>query len=236
MKKIFALVLFALNVYPVLAQKHFNKVKITSETDSISYALGYMLAQNMVKEGLTDYDATIVGRAFNDSKVNNSPLLSLEECKNVLQDFFNKKEQELKESQMEKEREFFAANAKKEGVKTTESGLQYKVLDYGDKNGKTPSDDDDIRIHYEGRLIDGTVFDTSYDNEEPIKLSMNYLIPGMTEGLKLMREGAKYILYIPQELGYGDYSPSEAMPAFSTLIFEIELVSVEPPSKDTEDE
>ena len=211
------------------AQKYFDKAKVSSSKDSLSYALGYMLSQNLINEGITDFDATLIGRAFKDSKENGSPLMSIEECKEVLRVYFEKRDAELKESQLAKEKEFLTANAKKEGVKTTESGLQYKVLKEGRENGKTPGDNDNVKIHYEGRLIDGTVFDTSYDNEEPAELGMEYIIPGMQEALKLMKEGAEYTFYIPQNLGYGEYSPGESLPAYSTLIFDIELVSVEPP-------
>ena len=143
-----------------------------------------------------------------------------------------KKDDELKNSQLAKEKEFFAENAKKPGVKVTESGLQYKVVKEG--SGKTPTDSSDVKIHYEGKLLDGTVFDSSYDSEEPTSLNMGFLIPGMVEGLKLMKEGAQYVFYIPQDLGYGEYSPGETLPAYSTLIFEIELISVDEPSEEQE--
>ena len=229
MKKIFILVLIVLTGNFAEAQKYFDKAKISSSNDSLSYALGYMLSQNLLKEGITDFDATIIGRAFNDSKKNNSPLLSLDECKDILQTFFQKQEDDLKNSQLAKEKDFLENNAKKDGVKVTESGLQYKVKTEG--TGKTPNDSSVVRIHYEGRLIDGTVFDSSYDSEEPAEISMDYIIPGMQEALKMMKEGSEYTFYIPQELGYGEYSPDENLPAYSTLIFDIELVSVEPPQK-----
>ncbi|MBQ3655898.1 MAG: FKBP-type peptidyl-prolyl cis-trans isomerase [Bacteroidales bacterium] len=232
MKKIFILALIALTGNFAQAQKYFDKAKISSSNDSLSYALGYMLSQNIVKEGITDFDATLIGKAFNDSKKNNSPLLSLDECKDVLQNFFQKKDDELKSSQLAKEKAFLEANAKKEGVKVTETGLQYKVVKEG--SGKMPNDSSEVKIHYEGKLLDGTVFDTSYDSEEPTTLNMNFLIPGMVEGLKLMKEGSQYVFYIPQDLGYGEYSPGETLPAYSTLIFEIELISVEEPSKEEE--
>lgn len=234
MKKIIALALIALAGNFASAQKYFDKAKVSTSNDSLSYALGYMLAQNIIKEGISDFDPTVIGKAFNDSKKNDTPAMNLEECQTVLQAYFNKAENELKEKQLAKEKTFMEENAKKEGVKVTESGLQYKILKEG--TGRMPTDSDAVKIHYEGRLIDGTVFDTSYDNEEPATLSMDYLIPGMTEGLKLMKEGSQYVFYIPQELGYGNYSPGESLPAYSTLIFEIELLSVEEPSKEEDNE
>ena len=122
------------------------------------------------------------------------------------------------------EKEFLAANAQDPDVMVTESGLQYRIVKEG--NGKRPSDTSGVRVHYEGKLIDGTVFDSSFDSDEPVEFNVDGLIPGMTEGLKLMSEGAEYILYIPSELGYGAFSPAEIIPAYSTLIFNVELLQV----------
>jgi len=237
MKRVFlsAALILALGTQ-TFAQKYFDKAKVKTTNDSLSYSLGYMLSQNLIGEGVTDYDPVLIGKAFKDSKENGSPLMTIEECKEVLRVFFEKKETELKESQLAKEKEFLEANAKKEGVKVTESGLQYKVLKEGRENGKTPGDSDNVKIHYEGRLIDGSVFDTSYDSEEPAELGMEYIIPGMQEALKLMKEGAEYTFYIPQNLGYGEYSPGESLPAYSTLIFDIQLVSVEPQPEDEDED
>lgn len=215
----------------VSAQKHFDKVKISNSNDSLSYALGYILANSIIKEGISDYDPTIIGRAFLDAKQNKSPLLNKEEAQNFLQDYFSAQEEEVKNKQLAKEKEFMDKNAKEPGVVTLESGLQYKIIKQGE--GKMPTDTDEVKIHYEGKLIDGSVFDSSYDNEEPTAIAMSYLIPGMVEGLKLMKEGSEYVFYIPAELGYGSYDGGETLPPYSTLIFDVELVSVDPmPAED----
>lgn len=120
-------------------------------------------------------------------------------------------------------RAFLAENAKREGVVVTPSGLQYEVLREG--NGKSPKATDIVKCHYEGRLINGKVFDSSYDRGTPAQFALNQVIPGWTEGLQLMKEGAKYRLFIPQKLGYGAYGAG-SIPPFSTLIFDVELLEV----------
>jgi len=232
MKRVILVVcmLFAISPF-ASAQKYFVKAKVSSSTDSVSYALGYYLAQNLIKQGLTEYDATLIGKGFADAKDNASPSIPASEIQDVLENHFAQIEEAKKNAQLQKEKEFLEKNAKEEGVITLESGLQYKVIKEG--TGKTPSDTDMVKIHYEGKLLDGSVFDSSFDNEEPAELSMEYLTPGLIEGLKLMKEGAEYIFYVPSELGYGEYSQGDVLPAYSTLIFDIELISTEPrPAQD----
>jgi FKBP-type peptidyl-prolyl cis-trans isomerase FklB len=120
---------------------------------------------------------------------------------------------------------FLAENAKKEGVTTTASGLQYKVLKSG--MGESPKVSDTVKVHYQGTLIDGTIFDSSIQRGEPISFPVNAVIPGWTEALQLMKVGDKWQLFIPARLAYGDQSPSPAIPANSVLIFEVELLGIE---------
>ena len=119
---------------------------------------------------------------------------------------------------------FLAENAKKPGIKTTKSGLQYQILQEG--KGKSPSANSNVRVHYEGRLLDGTVFDSSVERGEPIEFPLNQVIPGWTEGLQLMKEGGKATLYIPSQLGYGEQGVPGTIPPHSTLIFDVELIEV----------
>jgi FKBP-type peptidyl-prolyl cis-trans isomerase len=119
--------------------------------------------------------------------------------------------------------EFLAENSKRPGINITPSGLQYEVIREG--TGAKPNAEDEVRVHYEGKLIDGTVFDSSYENGEPIEFPLYRVIPGWSEGVQLMSIGSKYILYIPYGLGYGE-SGAGPIPPYSTLIFEVELLDI----------
>lgn len=224
MKKIIVSILAVIIVTNIAsAQKYFDKAKISNKQDSLSYSIGVLLASNMAKEGI-DYDATLVGKAFRDVAQKETWEISAEDANTFIQNYFQEIEERTKQEKVKESDKFFAENAKKEGVVTTESGLQYKIIKKG--NGKRPCDTCDVSVHYEGRLIDGTVFDTSYDQEEPITLNPQYVIQGMSEGILLMDEGSQYELYIPWNLAYGEYSPAEIIPAYSSLVFTVDLVSI----------
>jgi FKBP-type peptidyl-prolyl cis-trans isomerase len=130
----------------------------------------------------------------------------------------------IEEGQLDAGKAFLAANASKEGVQTTASGLQYKVITQGD--GVRPSADSEVEVHYEGRLIDGKIFDSSYQRGESISFFLSQVITGWQEGVQLMPVGSKYELYIPHELGYGARGAPGVIPPFSTLIFVVELLKV----------
>lgn len=123
--------------------------------------------------------------------------------------------------------EFLAANAKKEGVKTTASGLQYQVMKSADGKGKSPKATDTVKVHYHGTLIDGTVFDSSVERKEPISFPLNGVIPGWTEGVQLMKEGEKFKFFIPSALAYGDRGAGPKIGPGATLVFEVELLAIE---------
>jgi FKBP-type peptidyl-prolyl cis-trans isomerase FkpA len=125
---------------------------------------------------------------------------------------------------MEAGKNFLAANAQKEGVQTTASGLQYKVIEQGD--GPRPGPDSEVEVHYEGRLIDGKIFDSSYQRNEAISFFLNQVIKGWQEGVQLMPVGSKYELYIPHELGYGPRGAGGVIPPFAALIFTVELLKI----------
>ncbi len=208
------------------AQKYFDKVKVSSHQDSVSYAVGLLLADNLYDSDLGKLDVSpeMIGKAFKDVK-GDQTAFDKERAVEILM-AESEKLSEMKKAEADaKEREFLDNNAKEPGVKTTESGLQYLVVREG--NGKKPTTDNSVKIYYEGKLINGDVFDSSYENDEPTTLNVDGVIEGLSEGLQLMSEGAEFIFYIPYELGYGSYSPGDFLPAYSTLIFSVELISVD---------
>ena len=207
------------------AQKYFDKIKISSSDDSLSYSIGLILAQNILSEGLPA-NPDLIGKAFKDA-ISQSPAFDRATASGIVEARLSKLEEQKKDEQLKMAKEFFEQNAKQPGVVTLENGLQYKIVKPGKENGIMPTDSDAVHIYYEGKLIDGTVFDSSFDSDEPTELTLDYIIPGLAQGLKMMKEGAEYIFYIPQDLAYGDYAPSEEIPAYSAMIFDVELVTVE---------
>lgn len=200
--------------------------------DKLSYALGLGIGQQLKQMGLKDalviedFAQSIVDvLQNNDLKVKNS------EAQQIVNQFFADQEKKMKAQQaeagkkaLEEGRVFLQNNMNRPGVITTKSGLQYEVLVEG--NGKKPKATDQVRCHYEGTLIDGTVFDSSYKRNEPAVFGLNQVIAGWTEGVQLMSEGAKYRFYIPYLLAYGESGAGGMIPPYATLIFDVELIEV----------
>ncbi len=223
MKKILVILLMCVVAISANAQKYFDKIAIKTSQDSINYALGVVLSKNFVEQMPDPIDANLVGKAFKDASSDNYKI-SPDDAIKLLQDYFAKVDAIKNEKALEESKQFLEANLKKDGVKQTQSGLQYKILNSG--NDVRPTDSDTVYVHYEGSLIDGSVFDSSYDQEEPIDFLLGQVIPGFSEGISLIGEGGHVILYIPSQLGYGEMSPSPAIPANSILIFDVELIKV----------
>ncbi|HAB18794.1 MAG TPA: FKBP-type peptidyl-prolyl cis-trans isomerase [Verrucomicrobiota bacterium] len=196
----------------------------------LSYALGTQIGANFQSKGIeVDPKAVAAGIADGIAGKNN---LSDAELREVMTDFQTQmmaKMQARQQADGEKNakagQEFLAANAKKEGVKTTASGLQYKVIKSG--TGKTPTAKDTVKVHYHGTLIDGTVFDSSVEKGEPATFPVNQVIPGWTEVLQLMKEGDKWQVYIPSKLAYGEGGAGGKIGPNSALIFDVELLGIE---------
>lgn len=200
--------------------------------DKLSYSLGLGIGQQLKQMGLKDvlnvedFKQSIIDvLEDNELKVKNT------EAQQIVSQFFAEQEQKLNAQKaeqgkkaLEEGRVFLENNASKPGVITTASGLQYEVLKEG--NGKHPKATDQVRCHYEGTLIDGTVFDSSYQRNEPAVFGLNQVITGWTEGVQLMSEGAKYRFYIPYKLAYGEGGAGAMIPPFATLIFDVELLEV----------
>lgn len=166
-----------------------------------------------------------IGRGVIDGVRNDkNKLMTADEASEYLQDMIKKIQEEKNAPVITENKEFLRLNAERPEVKTTESGLQYEIIKEG--KGPKPTSTDKVKVHYTGKLINGTVFDSSVERGEPIEFELNRVIQGWQEGLQLMTVGSKYILYIPYELGYGERGAGEQIPGYSTLIFEVELLDI----------
>jgi len=199
--------------------------------DKVSYALGLGIGQQLAQMGATDLNVDDFAQSIKDVLQGNELKVSHREAQKIVEDYFAKKEQAMNAERAEKGKtakisgeKYLAENAQKEGIITTPSGLQYKILKEG--NGKKPSAKDKVKCHYEGFLIDGTVFDSSVQRGEPAVFGLQQVIAGWTEGLQLMQEGAKYRFFIPYRLAYGEGGAGQLIPPFATLIFDVELIEV----------
>jgi FKBP-type peptidyl-prolyl cis-trans isomerase FklB len=181
-----------------------------------------------IKEELKDANDSIVDalfyRGFTDILTNDTTVMNMAKAEALQQEKMNANRKAKTEKLIKAGRDFLAENGKKAGIITTPSGLQYEVLKKGE--GEVPQKTDKVKCHYEGRLIDGTVFDSSIKRGEPAVFGLNQVIKGWTEALSLMPVGSKWRLYIPQELGYGERQAGQ-IPPYSTLIFDVELLSIE---------
>ena len=199
--------------------------------DKLSYALGLGIGSQLRDLGATDLNATDFAQAVADMIAGRKPAVDEGEAQRLVNQFIQtaeaRKHQEMAANgQVHKEagEKFLAENAKKEGVMTLPSGLQYQVLNEG--SGRKPKATDQVRCHYEGTLIDGTVFDSSYRRGEPAVFPLNGVIAGWTEGVQLMSEGAKYRFFIPFNLAYGPNGAGASIPPYAALIFDVELIEV----------
>lgn len=208
-----------------------EKSVFKSEKEKISYSIGMDIGNNMKKQSI-DIDPDTLAKGLKDSFSGGKTLLTEEEARETLNAFRNQmmaKQQEQVKAAGEKNKKegeaFLAANKKKEGVKTTPSGLQYKIVKDG--TGKTPKATDTVTVNYRGKLIDGTEFDSSYKRGQPATFPVNGVIKGWTEALQMMKEGAQWELFIPSDLAYGERgAPGGSIGPNSVLIFDVELISI----------
>lgn len=199
--------------------------------DKLSYALGLGIGRQLSQMGANDLNASDFAQAVKDMIDGKEPQVPAAEAQQIVEDFFQKQEEKQRAEAAEKYKgaksegeKYLSENAKKEGVVTLPSGLQYQVLKEG--NGKSPKATDKVVCHYEGMLIDGTMFDSSIQRGEPATFPLNGVIAGWTEGLQLMKEGAKYRFFIPYQLGYGERGAGASIPPFAALVFDVELIEV----------
>ena len=191
--------------------------------DKLSYALGLSMGQNFKGSGIQNINADDFADALRAVYEDKEKKMSYDEAKKVVQDFFTELEANAGAMNEALGKKFLEQNAQQEGVKVTESGLQYLVLKEG--NGVKPGPEDAVTVHYTGRLIDGTVFDSSVERGEPATFAVGQVIPGWVEGLQLMSEGAAWRLFIPSNLAYGPHGTGPIQPN-STLIFDVQLIKV----------
>lgn len=230
MKKIALAVMMAGSVS--LAQG-LHAQTLTTDEQKLSYSLGVMIGENILIQDFQTLDTEAFRQGIDTVYGNQDALMSPEEIMATMQAFQQQQMQaqqaafaEIAAENLEKGQVFLAENGKKTGVITTESGLQYELLEAG--SGASPSASDVVKVHYRGNLIDGTEFDSSYARGEPVSFPLNGVISGWTEGLQLMKTGEKARLVIPADLAYGPNGMGNAIGPNETLVFEVELLAVNP--------
>ena len=199
--------------------------------EKVSYALGLGIGQQLAQMGASDLNVDEFAQAIKDVLAGNELKVSHREAQGIVEQYVRKKQAAMDAERAAKGKiakesgeKYLAENAKKEGVVTLPSGLQYTVIKEG--NGRKPKATDQVVCHYEGFLLDGTVFDSSVQRGEPATFGLQQVIAGWTEGLQLMQEGAKYRFFIPYRLAYGEGGAGNMIPPFATLIFDVELLEV----------
>lgn len=200
------------------------EVDLADSTEQVSYCFGVVLGQNFKNTGLDSLDMEIFLAAMKDVMLDKPLKVRPKEAEATMHRYMQAtmmKRSTIAKAQSEK---FLLENKNKEGVETTASGLQYKIVSEG--TGKSPTTADRVTVHYTGKLTDGTVFDSSVQRGQPATFRVNQVIPGWTEALQMMQEGDKWTLFIPYTLGYGERGSPPTIPPFSTLIFEVELMKV----------
>lgn len=238
MKKFFLIFLFFVLIsIPACKKKEVNKATAPeTQKDKASYAIGFDLGKNLKKYS-EDISLEKMIDGIRDGIGGKNSILTEEETKKVLTEFQQtliKKEierrKEIAIKNKVEEEKFLAENAKKEGVVTTASGLQYKIIKEG--NGPKPTLEDTVKVHYRGTFINGKEFDSSYKRGEPVTFQLKNMIPGWIEALQLMKAGSKWQIFIPSALAYGEEGAGDIIEPNSLLIFEVELLEVEKGSKE----
>ena len=220
----------AIGIVTLMGCNKEKEPELTTSIQQASYGIGLNLGQSLAQDGLNelDIDALTLGMkdalGGTDARVDEKDIIA---AFGDLQASLEARANEADEEAQQAGADFLAENGARDGVITTESGLQYEVLESGDSEGAQPGASDVVTVHYEGRLIDGTVFDSSLSRGEPIDLPVAQVIPGWVEALQLMRVGDKWKVTIPSELAYGPASPSPLIPPNSVLVFDMELLGIQ---------
>lgn len=192
--------------------------------DKISYALGLSIGNNFLSSGINKLDVETFAKALGDVLNNKETSMSYDEAKNVINEYFSKLQEEKLDINLKAGEEFLTINKQRPEVTTLPSGLQYEILTKGE--GKTPTATDQVKCHYHGTLIDGTVFDSSVQRGTPATFGVNQVIKGWVEALQLMPVGSKWKLFIPSDLAYGKQGAGQSIEPNSTLVFEVEVLDI----------
>jgi len=201
-----------------------NETQLTSDDDRLSYSLGMLIGERILKQYSEDINYYVMLEGIRAAHTDAKTLLTMEEAQAAMQASEDKAIEENVAKAKASGAAFMAENAKKEGVKTTESGIQYEVLTAGE--GASPKATDKVSVHYTGQLTDGTIFDSSVERGQPAEFGLNQVIPGWTEGVQLMNKGSKFRFVIPSELAYGDQGAGASIGPGETLVFEVELLDI----------
>ena len=192
--------------------------------DKFSYAIGLGIGQNLLSMGAKGIVVEDFAQAIKDVIEGNQTAITHEEAREIVNKYFEELQTKMSAAAIEQGQAFLDENAKKEGVVTLPSGLQYEIITEG--TGDKAAATDQVQCHYEGQLLDGSVFDSSYKRNQPATFGVNQVIPGWVEALQLMPAGSKWRLYIPSDLAYGAQGAGDVIPPHSTLIFDVELLDV----------
>lgn len=195
---------------------------MSEELNAVSYCVGMSVAESLVQQNLGDLSIDVFSEAVEDVFQGKELKFTPEQANAIIQQYVQTAMQQQFAVNKTAGEAFLSENFKKEGVKTTLTGLQYEVLNEGE--GSHPSSTSQVTVHYHGMLIDGTVFDSSLQRGTPATFGVNQVIPGWTEALQIMKKGSKYRLYIPQELAYGSNAPGGVIQPYMALIFDVELL------------
>ncbi len=196
-----------------------------SQLDSASYAFGVSIANDIKSRGVSSLNYSLLSKAMNDVFAGSTTLLTPEKCQDLIMSFLGSLEKKKFEGNISEGTKFLGENSRKPGIVTLPSGLQYQVITQG--TGVKPKATDEVTVHYKGTLLSGKQFDSSYDRGEPATFMLNQVIPGWTEGLQQMAAGSKFRFFIPYALAYGERAAGPDITPYSTLIFEVELISVQ---------
>jgi FKBP-type peptidyl-prolyl cis-trans isomerase FklB len=226
MRTIFLVLLMGLSITAIQAQKKKKQAvfSLTNINDSVSYCIGVSIGNALKSQNIEGLNPEVIAKGMAVSIKGENALISLEDAENFLREHFTAKQQAESNKKLQEANNFLENNKKTEGINELPSGLQYKVVAEGE--GEKPGEQSKVKVHYKGYLINGTVFDSSYERGEPAEFEVSGLIPGFTEALLNMKKGSKWTIYIPPHLAYGEQGTGGGIGPNEVLIFDIELFEI----------